>query len=264
MIDQLGNGLQILIISLPSQTGRRSFQSAQMERLGLAFRFWPATQPAEVAPEDMATRIAGWARPLRPTEVACLLSHRSVWAEVAKGTSPTLVLEDDAVLSESTQLLLPSLARMADVDVLNLETFREKKLLGKTATLTLAGRWAVFPLYRDRGGAACYLLWPSGAAKLLAYTENFSPLADAAINLVPGLRRLQIVPALAVQEMHLGTHKGTLESGVVSAGSRPRSATLGGWLRGRRIRLYTSLRVAIAAWRHLFSATTRDVPVSDD
>jgi glycosyl transferase family 25 len=260
----LENRLQILIISLASQTGRRSYQGRQMERLGLDFRFRDATRPDDIPQDEMTTRIAGWARPLRPTEVACLLSHRSVWKETAAGTSPVLVMEDDAVLSQRTPEILPILVRLGNVDLLNLETFRKKKFLGRRPTQVLEGYGAVFPLYRDRGGAACYLLWPAGAKKLLAYTETFSPLADAAINLAPGMLREQIVPALAVQEMHYVGRLPPLEKGIVSAGSRPKNKGFMPRLLGRSLRLYISIRVAMIMGKHALSASARDIPFADD
>lgn len=235
-----------------------------MERLGLAFQFRDATRPEDILPHEMATRIASWARPLRPTEVACLLSHRSIWKEVAAATSPVLVMEDDAILSERTPLILPTLSEIRGIELINLETFREKKFLGRMPSQIIKGYGSVFPLYRDRGGAACYLVWPGGAEKLLAYTETFSPLADAAINLAPNLRRAQVVPALATQEMHLQNRQSALETGIVSAGSKPRSKGLFARLRGRAIRLSISIRMVMIFVRYGFSASSRDIPFADD
>lgn len=183
---------------------------------------------------------------------------------MASGTSPVLVLEDDAILCNSTPYILPQLASLRRVDLINLETFRQRKLLARKPTKIIPDFGALFTLYRDRGGAACYMIWPKGAARLLEYTESFSPLADAAINLVPGLSRQQIVPALAVQEMHLLKEDGLLEKGIASAGSRPGTKSFIQWLRGRKIRLYTSFHILTVTLFHLRTAIHREVPFADD
>lgn len=235
-----------------------------MKRLGLKFTFWDATRPEDVKVDEMRKRLSAWARPLRPAEVACLVSHRTVWASVAQGIAPVLVMEDDAVLSRRAPSVLPKLAGFSNLDLINLETFREQKLMGTTPISPVHEYGAVFPLYRDRGGAACYLLWPSGAAKLLSYTERFSPLADAAINLAPDLRRQQLVPALAIQEMHLTRQKARMETSTVSLGKRPSHTKPTSWMLGRAIRLYCALRIAAVTGRYAFSATARYIPFADD
>jgi hypothetical protein len=76
--------------------------------------------------------------------------------------------------------------------------------------------------------------------------------------------RGQIVPALAVQEMHYAGRQPPLEKGIVSAGSRPKNKGLMPRLLGRSLRLYISIRVAVIMAKHALLASARDVPFADD
>lgn len=250
----------VVVISLRSQVRRRAFQSAQLERLGLDFTFVDAMHPDDIDKDEMARRQSGWARPLRPTEVACLLSHRRVWADTACASGPVLILEDDAVLSGDLRQALVAIEQLENVDLVNLETFLQPKLLDRDISSLGFGNYHLARLYRDRGGAAAYVLWPRAAHKLLALTETRSPLADAAINIAPGIHRFQVLPALAIQAMFLPHSNFPLEESVASSGRRPPYPSVSHWLSGRVYRLKLSLRLALIRISTMFRAKAISVP----
>ncbi|MDP9840768.1 glycosyl transferase family 25 [Neorhizobium huautlense] len=177
---------------------RRTLQAYQLQRLGLSFEFMDATTAGDIPDEEMKRLQRRWARRLRDTEVSCALSHRKAWGIVAKAPRPMLVIEDDVILSTDIATVLTAAATLSDVDCVNLETFGAPKTLGRPRALAQAG-YTVAEVFRDSAGAAAYLLWPQGAQKLLTSLSMMLPLADAAINLAPNLRKLQIEPAAAIQ-----------------------------------------------------------------
>ena len=193
----------IEIISLAGDHPRKKFQSAQMLHLGLKASFIDATTPYDLPKEVMAKLTSAWARPLRETEVALTHSHRTAWQRVLAAKRPALILEDDAVLCESLPQILSELALKTDLQFVQLETFKVPKLIDKNLKSLTARPYQIGRLYRDRGGAAAYFLWPDAAKKLVnSVQKNYAP-ADAAIHLAQNIRRHQVVPACAIQAMHI-------------------------------------------------------------
>lgn len=251
---------QALVISLPDAAARREMQTRQMARLGIGFVFLDAVAPAAIAPGEMTLRRHGWARPLRETEVACLLSHRRAWQAVAAGTAPRLIVEDDAVLADGAKALVATLSATVRADYVTLETFTRPKLLSRRPRPVPGGPYSLSRLYHDHGGAAAYLLWPQGARKLLRFTDGFSPLADAALNIAPGIRRFQVEPAAAIQAMFLAEEDAGLKVSGVSSVKRLKFDTFGQALRGRLIRARVSLALLLRGIVALPVAVQRTVP----
>ncbi len=190
--------MDVIVINLAAATERMAFQKAQLDALGLAHERLPAID-AESAPGMKPDAYWNtWERPLKNVEKACLMSHRAAWAKVAASGKPALVLEDDAVLSDKAPALLDELARTKGIDLLTLEVRGRKKLVARDKTGSLA-KLPIRRLYQDRTGAAAYVLWPSGAAKLLKRTEDKAGLADAVICAAYELQAYQADPALALQ-----------------------------------------------------------------
>ncbi len=108
------------------------------------------------------------------------------------------MLEDDAVLSRRIAGALPVLAAFGGADFLNLESFDRKRFAARRASDL--GGVAVRRMYRDKSGSAGYLLWPSGAAKLLSRTDRRGAApVDAFLHGFSGLVSWQAEPALVVQ-----------------------------------------------------------------
>ena len=196
----------IEIISLAGDHPRKRFQSAQMLHLGLEANFIDATTPNDLPKEMMAKLTSAWARPLRETEVALTHSHYTAWQRVVAAKRPALILEDDAVLCESLPSILSELSSTPILEFVQLETFNVPKLIDKNLKALDSQPYEIGRLYRDRGGAAAYLLWPGAARKLIKSLEKSYPPADAAIHLAPKILRHQVVPACAIQAMHVSVH----------------------------------------------------------
>lgn len=249
----------IVVISLARATARRAHVADVLGRLDLPFRFHDAVDAAALT-EAAFLRLCGlWCRPLRRGEVACALSHRQVWETVAAGTAPVLVLEDDVVLGRDSPAILSRLSGIGDLDCITLETMNIRKVLRGGAPIGI-GTYALSGVVRDSGGAAAYLLWPDGARKALRGLPGFLPLADAAINLAPGLRKAQLEPACAIQAMFLDDVPDTLRASTASAGQRPRGTTPGARLRFALRRLVVELFIATRLLRAMGRSRKRLVP----
>lgn len=209
--------IQILVINLPQSDDRKAFQAAQAARLGLTFNYLPAISINELDEKTYEYYANDWERKLRPSEVACFLSHKKAWETVKNTQKPTLILEDDALLCQSIGDLLTQLTNIASkTDLITLETRGRKKLLAKQ-TVKLNTNYELAQLYQDRTGAAAYLLFPTGAAKLLQKaTRQKAALADAFISSLYQLNTYQVVPAAAIQMDQCETYHLPLKNPFIS------------------------------------------------
>jgi glycosyl transferase, family 25 len=191
--------LNILVINLSGAVKRRNFQKQQLFELGLEYKILNAVSIDDISNEIYKKHYYDWQRPLRNTEVACYFSHKSAWNKIIKTDQPALILEDDALLSKCVPELLKSFTNKKNVDFINLEVAGRKKWISKIGQDTACNS-KLFRLYQDRNGAAGYILWPSGAKKLLQYElENGIAIADAQIASCNTLLSYQIEPAAMIQ-----------------------------------------------------------------
>jgi glycosyl transferase family 25 len=191
--------MDILIISLTNAEERRNFQQEQLSKLGLDFRFLDATSTNNIDKTTYKQHYKDWQRPLKETEVACYYSHRHAWDSVIQSNQPALILEDDALLSRCTPALLKSLSTKKNVDLINLENRGRKKFVSKSSESIVCNS-KLLRLYQDRTGAAGYILWPSGAKKLIQCEKRKGiALADAHITACNNLNSYQVEPSPIIQ-----------------------------------------------------------------
>ena len=202
--------VNILIINLKTSQDRLDFQKKQFEKLGLNFEVLDAFSVADLSEEQYQKLGFGWQRPLRKVEVACFLSHQKAWEEVLKKNEACLILEDDAVLASNTKEILKKIEEyhIQDVDLINLEVRSRKKIISRIPVLTLnQAQVELYNLYQDRTGAAGYILYPSGAQKLLNRLAQTAPaIADGFIFSTYELQCLQAEPAAIIQEDQLAAY----------------------------------------------------------
>lgn len=254
--------MHVIVISLPTAQERRSFQKRQLDDLGLQHEILDAIGWQSVEEARGTLNTEQWERVLMPTELACFLSHQQVWQKIAQGQQPTLVLEDDVILSTRTRDFLNIAKELKGVDHISLETRLRHKLLGKR--LKLNDKFNIARLYQDRTGAAAYILWPLGAKHLLQQANiNGAALADAFIANDYSLLSYQSIPALAIQsdvstlyniKNSLSTH-----SYIQSQGDRRKFKATGflKWKMKWR-RLKSQLRLA-ARWASTLNRSTRQI-----
>ena len=191
--------MNILVISLLSAKERRNFQQEQLSKLSLNFKFLDATSINDINAETYKQHYHDWQRPLKETEVACYYSHRCAWNKVIQSNQPALILEDDAFLSKCVPTLLENLPSRKNVDLINLENRGRKKFVSKSSESIVCNSHFL-RLYQDRTGAAGYILWPSGAKKLIQCEDQKGiALADAHITACNDLIAYQVEPSPIIQ-----------------------------------------------------------------
>jgi glycosyl transferase family 25 len=194
--------MDILVISLPSAKDRRNFQQEQLFKLGLNFRFLNAASTNDIEATTYKQHYQDWQRPLKETEVACYYSHRHAWNSVIHSNKPALIMEDDALLSKCIPELLKSLSNKKSADLINLENRGRKKFISKSSEAIVCNS-KLLKLYQDRTGAAGYILWPSGAKKLIQCEKRKGiALADAHITACNNLNSYQVEPSPIIQLDH--------------------------------------------------------------
>ena len=191
--------MQIFVINLPSAIERRKFQQDQLTKLGLEYKILDATSSDDISDATYKKHYFDWQRPLRKTEIACYYSHRLAWEMVTKSRNPALIIEDDAVLSSCVPELLDNLNEIDDSDLINLENRSRKKFVSRSY-IEIDCNSKLYRLYQDRTGAAGYILWPSGANKLIQREKNSGiGLADAHITACHKLKAYQVEPSPIIQ-----------------------------------------------------------------
>lgn len=245
---------QVLVINLKSAIQRRDFQDLQLKILGLKYEWVCAVEPGDVDPTELQDRTYEYARPLRPSEVSCLLSHREAWRRVCLKNTPQLILEDDAVLQRDVPQLIEKLSHQRNVDFFNLETVIKRKTLGKHQESIEGTRYTKSVVLRNRAGAGAYFLYPSGARKLLNATVHWSPLADVALELCPSIRKWQIEPAAAKQGALIFS---ILPPSSTAAGAAPSFPNFSQYLKGRKRRLAGYFTLAGRQLRYLGGGSER-------
>ena len=191
--------MQIFVINLPSAVDRRKLQKEQLTELGLEYIILDATSISDINEATYKKHYFDWQRPLKKTEVACYFSHRSAWDKIIKSRKPALILEDDAILSKALPELLINLNNIKNTDLINLENRNRKKFVSNSH-LEIGCNSKLLRLYQDRTGAAGYILWPSGAKKLMQFEKNKGiGLADAHIKECYSLISYQVEPTPIIQ-----------------------------------------------------------------
>jgi len=191
--------VQIFVINLTDAVERRKLQKDQLTKLGLKYTILDATSVEDISEATYKKHYFDWQRPLRKTEVACYYSHRSAWDRVIKSREPALIIEDDALLSICVPELLDSLNDIENTDLINLENRSRKKFVSRSY-VDIGCNSKLRRLYQDRTGAAGYILWPSGANKLIQLEKNSGiGLADAHITCCYALTAYQVEPSPIIQ-----------------------------------------------------------------
>jgi len=191
--------MKVLVINLESAKDRLNFQKNQLTSLGLEFKILKAINKDFIKPNIYKKYFYDWQRPMRKTEIACYFSHKAAWEFVIKKNEPFLIIEDDALLSKDIKEILLKVGSMNCIDLINFENRGRRKFISKNG-LKVSKKHSLYNLYQDRTGAACYLLWPSGAKKLiLCEKKNGIALADAHITSCYDINSYQLEPSAAIQ-----------------------------------------------------------------
>lgn len=226
--------IQIVVINLERSVARRAAMTAQLQALGLPYRFFPAVDgralsDAQVAACYSTDRAAttGW-QSLNRGEIGCGLSHQGIWRElIASGAAGWVVLEDDAVLAPAFAQVLTELpGRVRDGDVVLFVPGPEVPYGLRQVPLPAGHRLAY--VNQPQFLATGYYITPLAARRLLAATEPLWCPIDWWYS-VPGLKGVTpiriVLPALVTPLPEVANPS---EIGGREA-KRARPATRRGW-----------------------------------
>ena len=197
--------MECFIINLETAIDRMHFMKDQMIKLSLKFQRIDAVTEKDLNISGSDDYWNTWERPLKNTEKACFISHVNAWNAVVKSNKPSLILEDDAFLSKDIKSVLLSASILEGIDLLSLEVRFKRKLLSNHKE-KLNTNYFYSRLYQNGSGAAAYILWPSGAKKLILKSKKQVALTDAFISNFKGLNSFQVEPACALQLDCLSLH----------------------------------------------------------
>lgn len=255
--------MHCLVINLVSASDRMRFMARQLDDLGLPYKRINAVRPDQIASVAGNFQWDTWERPLKLTERGCFLSHVLAWREVIETGFPHLVLEDDAVLSMRTAEVLAAVESHVGIDHLTLEARGRRKILMRRKD-ALFDKYVLRRLVQDRSGAAAYVLWPSGAKKLLSRAEKEVALADAMICKARELVSYQIEPVCAVQSdraAHYGIKCELITLSQIDAGEPAQEARS---MLHRLRRISSQLEMGIRALAYSTSSDRREPDVDSN
>lgn len=266
--------IRALVINLACYPDRWAFQQQQLTRLGVTFERLAAVGVDELTDEDYQRWATNWERLMRPVEVACFLSHQQAWQRVADSQAPWLILEDDALMANDTSAVLSALSeqyasQQLSADLITLEAHGRKKLVSKRAQ-SLTKDYQLRNLYQDRTGAAGYVLFPSGANKLLQRVDTQgAALADALISSTYSLAAYQMEPAPIIQldqTSHYQIPDYTVPPSIIAnaAPDKSRDVPASSVRAMKRRRLIGQCRMGLRFWRYPWLAERCEIVVDAD
>lgn len=173
--------LPIHVINLTRRPDRLEAMAAQLGSFGLDWRRTEAVDAArrgagELA-RDFGTGPLSQSYPATSGDMACSISHRTLWRDIADSRNEAaIVLEDDATLSEEFRRVascdLPALMRRHGMGVLKLEFWPGPQLSRRRpAGEDLGPVSGAMRLYRMRSsflGSCAYVITAEAARRLLA------------------------------------------------------------------------------------------------
>ncbi len=198
------------VISLNSSAKRRCHIVEQFEAQNIKFKFFDAIEPnsnSKVA-TDLAVDISNC--DLTQGEIACLLSHVSLWQMmVDQQLNYMAIFEDDIILGESADLILSTQEWIPqNADVVKLEKFAAAAKM-KFSSKRVSIHRKVRQLTGKHLGAAGYILSLNSAKILLKYVQQKDKLiaVDHIIFEVfienKQLNILQMLPGICIQSDRL-------------------------------------------------------------
>jgi glycosyl transferase family 25 len=258
--------MKAIVINLDMARQRMEFQKNQLDGFGIKFYRLSATSLNGFDDWIYKKHATSWERILRPAEVACFFSHKEAWNIVVKNKEPMLILEDDACLASNINCVLDELDKINDIDYVNLEITgkNKKKILAKSEQSEFCGS-KLIRMYQGRSGAGGYVLWLSGARKLLNQADKEGVgLTDKFINANYSLLACQLDPAVVIQLDQRKYHgiKPPLEVESSITPSTAVNIKLGQCVKCRFRRIITQVKIALNYLVHLGHAQKRRVTIS--
>lgn len=196
------------VISLTSATERRHHIEQQFQSKQIPFEFFDAISHSEVEKTSIQLGLHGVDHNMSQGEMACLLSHVSLWQLAVTERLPHIaIFEDDVYLGQTAAKFLLNDAWIPQAcDIIKLEKFVDQILGHIKPEFQLPQQRKLFALRHKHVGAAGYVLSLEGARQMLAFVRQQIPLRPADHVLFDDfldtkqLPVFQMLPAICIQE----------------------------------------------------------------
>lgn len=172
--------MKIFIITLNDAVARQQQSAAQLDKLGLEFRFFPAV-PGNEAIQSPSCQVSerefllSTGRKVTSGEVGCFASHRLLWKLGVRLDEPILIMEDDFELSDEFPDALRHLE--SEIDEYGFIRLQTERRANKQAAKAL-GRFTLWRYTKAPNSAMCYGLSPEAAGRLLAKAVKIGAPVD--------------------------------------------------------------------------------------
>lgn len=194
------------VISLKHSSKRRTHITEQFNAQQIKFNFFDAIQPDDNSNNAKALGLNISNCDLTQGEIACLLSHVTLWKMmIDQKLSHIAIFEDDILLGESADLLLQDAAWIPkSADIIKLETFASAARMKLSAEQVSSNR-RLRQLTGKHLGAAGYILTLQSAKALLSYMQQQTKLIAVDHILFEvfvdnkELKILQLLPGVCIQ-----------------------------------------------------------------
>lgn len=250
--------MQCYVISLTKAHERRAHIQQEFGKQNIGFQFFDALTPDLALPFAQSLGLNFNPNILTQGELACFMSHVSIWKKMLDENIPYVaVFEDDVFLGEQAHKIFSDTAWIeSDWNIIKTEAFGERVFLAGTASTVADGQREIVKLAGQNLGTAGYILSLKGAQAYFDYVSRIEliPLDHVMFdqfveqNISPVY---QINPAVCIQEMMLHPDKNTVLSSELFAERRARMKKMKkkGFAKVMLeiMRLFTQLKYALKA-----------------
>lgn len=221
--------MQIFVISLTTAYERRAHIQQEFGKQKIDFQFFDALKPDLALPFSQQLGLNFNSDILTQGELACFMSHVSIWKKMIDENIPyAAVFEDDVFLGEDAHKIFSDTAWIdPDWHIIKTEAFAERVFLtGQAKQIPESGR-EIIQLAGQNLGTAGYILSLKGAQAYFEYVKRielipldhvmFDQFIEQKVTPV-----YQVNPALCIQEMMLHPEKNTVLSSELFTERRAR------------------------------------------
>ena len=211
MIKNYGNLMKKLIISLENAHDRRQHIKEQFDSNHIPYEFFDAVNATQNDTVAKKLNIPIINTRLGKGEIACLLSHASIWQLAVDNSYPYVcVFEDDVYLGENAEFYLNNILEWKpdDAHILKLEAYNNIIKINERFKSLKVGDRKLVKLATKHTGSAGYVLSLETAHILLEIVRSHKGLIPVD-HIIFGeflhnyeANIYQIVPAICIQSQH--------------------------------------------------------------
>lgn len=200
-----------LVISLENAHDRRAHIKKQFDSNNIAYEFFDAVNATQIANVAEKLNITITNTSLGKNEIACFLSHASIWQLAVESKYPYVcIFEDDVYLGEDSEFYLNDILKWKpdDAHILKLEIYNKVIKVDERFKSIKVGNRKLVKLATKHTGCAGYVITLETARILLDIVRNHEALipvdhivfGDFLYNYNANI--YQILPAICIQSQH--------------------------------------------------------------